>query len=139
VNAAVETRTFGVSSDEVVAIDSWVEQVGLRWGESERTVFRARLCIAELAANVVEHGIPRSGVDRIVVTLRHLGNGIGIEFLDACEPFDSSRKVLVAKPASIETASAGGRGLMLIHAYAEDLAYRDDGTGNRVMLNVTAR
>jgi hypothetical protein len=92
VNAAVETRTFGVSSEEVGAIDNWVEQVGLRWGESERTVFRARLCIAELAANV----------------------------------------------ASIESASERGRGLLLIHAYARDLSYCNDGTCNRVMLKVNS-
>ncbi|HEY6257590.1 MAG TPA: ATP-binding protein [Xanthobacteraceae bacterium] len=137
-NAAVETRAFGVSSPEIGAIDTWVERVGLEWGESERTVFRARLCIAELAANVLEHGVSKSGVARIVVALRRLGDGIGIEFRDSCEPFDPTRRIVVAGTASIESASEGGRGLMLLQAYAKELSYCNDESGNRVTLKINS-
>jgi len=136
VNVAVESRTFRVSTDDVGAIDSWIEQVAAQWGESERTVFRARLCIAELAANVVEHGIARSDRDRIVVTLRHLGDGIGVEFLDSCGPFDPTVAAVAAGAASIESVSDGGRGLMLVRAYAHDISYSNDGTCNRITLKI---
>jgi hypothetical protein len=39
-----------VSSDEIGAIDRWVEKVGVQRGQSQRIVFRTRLCIAELSA-----------------------------------------------------------------------------------------
>jgi serine/threonine-protein kinase RsbW len=136
VNAATETRTFGVSSGEVTAIDSWVEKVANRWGESERTVFRTRLCIAELAANVVEHGIARSGDDYIAVTLSHLGNGIGVEFRDSGRPFDPTIEPAASHAGSIEQAAASGRGLMLVRAYAGDIAYCNDGACNRITLKI---
>ena len=136
--AAVATRTFGVSSLEVGAIDNWVEQVATQWGENERTVFRTRLCVAELAANVIEHGCARPGDDHIVVTLRHLGDGIGVEFLDSCAPFDPTREIAATKAASIEAMDPGGRGLLLVRAYAQDLAYRNDGTRNRVTLKINS-
>jgi serine/threonine-protein kinase RsbW len=138
VNAARETRTFGVSSDEVAAIDSWVEQVVTRWGERERTVFRTRLCVAELAANVLEHGISRSDDDHIVVTLRQLGDGVGVEFLDSCAPFDPTGEIAATKAASIESLRPGGWGLLLVRAYANNLSYCNDGTRNRVTLKVNA-
>jgi anti-sigma regulatory factor (Ser/Thr protein kinase) len=138
VNAARETRTFGVSSDEVAAIDSWVEQVATQWGESERTVFRTRLCVAELATNVLEHGIWRSDDDHMVVTLRHLGDGIGVEFLDSRAPFDPTGETAATIADSIESLRPGGWGLRLVRAYARDLSYCNDGMRNRVTLKINS-
>jgi serine/threonine-protein kinase RsbW len=135
-NAAVESRTFGVAACELAAIDDWVGQVGRRWGESERTVFRTRLCIAELAGNVIEHGGAPSGHDQIVVTLRRLGDGIGVEFRDSRPPFDPTGEPAPPQAASIETLRPGGLGLRLVHAYARDLSYRQEGAHNRVSLKI---
>jgi serine/threonine-protein kinase RsbW len=136
VNAAVETRTFGVSSGDLAAIDTWVAQVAHQWGESERTVFRTRLCIAELAANVLEHGSARSGDAYIAVTLSRLGDGIGVEFRDSGRPFDPTTAIAATQAFSIESAPAGGRGLMLVRAYAGDIVYCNDGACNRVTLKI---
>ena len=135
-NAALATRTFGVSAHAVVAIDDWVLQVATRWGESERTVFRTRLCVAELAGNVLEHGGARSGDNLIVVTLRHLGDGIGVEFLDTCARFDPTGEIDATDAASIESLRPGGWGLRLLHAYATDLSYRRERGRNRVALKI---
>ena len=110
-----------------------------RWGESERTVFRTRLCIAELAGNVIEHGGAPSGRDQIEVTLCRLGDGIGVEFLDTRPPFDPTREPAPPEAASIETLQPGGLGLRLVHAYARDLSYRQEGARNRVSLKIEYR
>jgi anti-sigma regulatory factor (Ser/Thr protein kinase) len=137
VTAAVETGTFGVSSGEVAAIDTWVADVGHRWGASERTVFRTRLCIAELAANVLEHGVASSAEAYIAVTLIHIDDGIVVEFRDSGRPFDPTIETAAAPiAASIESASTGGRGLMLVRAYAGDIAYSHDGACNRITLKI---
>jgi anti-sigma regulatory factor (Ser/Thr protein kinase) len=138
VTAAVESRTFGVTSAEVAAIDIWVAEVASQWGESERTVFRTRLCIAELAANVLEHGVARASEDCIAVTLRHLGDGIAVEFQDSRRAFDPTAELVAPDGASIESASVGGRGLLLLRAYAGDIAYHNDGARNRVTLKIKA-
>jgi anti-sigma regulatory factor (Ser/Thr protein kinase) len=139
VNAAVETRTFGVSAREVAAVDDWIVEVATHWGKSERTAFRTRLCIAELADNVLEHGGVPSAHDQIVVTLRHLGDGIGVEFLDTRAPFDPTRELApLPDAASIEALQPGGLGLRLVHAYARGLAYRNDGTRNRVTFRINS-
>ena len=134
----VETRSFGVTSAEIGAIDDWVEQIGRAWGARERTVFRARLCIAELAANVLEHSVPKSGSAPLVVTLSRLNDGIGIEFRDSCAPFDPRAQVAARSEASIETAREGGRGLRLLQTYAKELSHCHDGSGNRVTLKISS-
>jgi serine/threonine-protein kinase RsbW len=136
VNVAVQTRTFGVSSDEVSAIDGWVEKVAAQWGQSERAVFGARLCIAELAANVLEHGGASSSDDHIIVTICRLDDGIEIEFLDSRAAFDPTAKSVATKSASAECEDAGGLGLMLLQARADELTYCNDGTYNRVKLKI---
>ena len=130
----VETRVFGVSRDDVAAIDSWLEQMGARWDVHERTMFGARLCIAELAANTLEHGVTISGDDHIIVTVRRRPLGIELEFMDSCAPFDPTAKPAKRPPQTLASANAGGRGLFLIHSYADKLTYSYDGTYNRVRL-----
>jgi len=134
----IETRSFGMSRSEVAAIDNWLEEIGTRWGESERAIFGARLCIAELAANAVEHGVASTGADHMVVTLRRLSSGIEVEFLDSRAPFDPTGPVLAPGTQSIESTSAGGRGLTLLQAYARALTYSHDGTYNRVRMTIGA-
>ncbi len=136
VHSAGERRTFGRSPDRVGALDAWVEQVAAHWGKTQGTAFRTRLCIAELAANVVEHGIARSSDDKMVVALYQYHDGIGIEFLDSCAPFDPTQDTVKTKVESIESMDPGGRGLMLLRAYAENLAYRNDGTCNCVTMKI---
>jgi len=102
-------------------------------------MFAARLCVSELAANAVEHGIATAGADdRIVVTLSRCDDGIVIEFRDSRRPFDPTSHVATPPPESIYAAEIGGRGLMLVRAYSRDLAYRHDGRENRVTLKIAS-
>jgi anti-sigma regulatory factor (Ser/Thr protein kinase) len=135
---SAETRTFEVDRD-AGKIDDWIEMVGRRWGENQRTIFGARLCVAELAANVIEHGIAKSGRGHIIVTLTRLSDGIGIEFMDSYARFDPTGGAIAKQPASIDSATVNGRGLLLVHAYSAELAYRHDGIYNRVTLRIESR
>jgi anti-sigma regulatory factor (Ser/Thr protein kinase) len=137
-SSPVENRTFGVSPGEIAEIDRWVEAVGAQWGASKRSVFGTRLCIAELAANVLDHGVASSADDRIAITLRRLSDGIAIEFIDSREPFDPTRTAVAASAATIDSVEESGRGLLLLQAYANDLSYHHDGTYNRVTLKVAS-
>lgn len=133
---SVETQTFGISADDIAAIDRWIGTVGGRWGLSERIVFGARLCLAELAANTLEHGGAARGNDRITVAVRRVGDGIEIEFTDARAAFDPTRIAPAASPHAGVMKPPGGLGLKLIRAYADEVSYRDDGVHNRITLKI---
>jgi anti-sigma regulatory factor (Ser/Thr protein kinase) len=134
-----ETRIFEIDRNEVARADEWIEALGRRWGESPRTIFGARICVAELFANVIEHGIGKSDRDRITVTLARRHDGIGIEFLDTCARFDPTAVAAPVQGNSIESVTIDGRGLMLVRAYAKEFIYRCDSSGNRITLRIEAR
>ena len=137
--SAVETLSFNAARAEADRIDTFIETTGRRWGVHQKTIFAARLCVAELFANAIEHGGAKSGHDRIIVTLARRGDGLGIEFLDPGAPFDPTAFALAEKPDTIDAVAINGRGLMLIRAYAGEFAYRHDGTYNRVTLSIAPR
>src|SRR5262249_49230652 len=122
----------------VAAIDDWLEQIGARWGVAERTMFGARLCIAELAANTLEHGVAISEVDHIIVTARRRLLGIELEFLDSRGSFDPTAKPARRGEGTLASADPRGRGLSLIHSYVDKLTYSHDGTYNRTKLTINS-
>jgi anti-sigma regulatory factor (Ser/Thr protein kinase) len=135
-----ETRTVGISPGEISALDCWIEAVGARWAANARTVFGARVCVAELAANVLEHAIPNAnGVpDHIIVGLARCAYGIEVEFIDTRGPFDPTRKVAGAPVVNIESINPRGRGLRLLQAYARDLSYSRNGASNRITFRIVS-
>jgi anti-sigma regulatory factor (Ser/Thr protein kinase) len=134
---AVATRRFRAHPLEVKAIDQWIKEVAARW-QGEWAVFRTRLCVAEIAANVVEHGQDAHADAEIIVTLDRSDAGIEIEVADSGRAFDPTAVEPVPLAHAIETAPVGGRGLRILRTFARDLSYRRDGNFNHVRMHVPA-
>src|SRR5262245_31175603 len=131
-------RTFRAATGDLPDIDTWSASVAVRWAPAERARLRARVCIAELVANAIEHGGANSERDTVTITLHRQGPDLGIEYADTAAPFDPT---VARVPASAldEEASLGGRGLRLLQAYALQLSYRHDGKRNVINFGVTAK
>jgi anti-sigma regulatory factor (Ser/Thr protein kinase) len=130
-----QTRTFKATAQEIAAADAWVERIGRSWGIPDRTAFGARICIAEIAANVLEHGASPA---ELGVTLRRRDAGLEIEITDSGPPFDPTAVTERPLPQTIEEAEIGGLGLRLVRSYASDITYRHDGVCNRLKLHLPA-
>ena len=129
---------FHATAEEIAAADAWVDEIGRSWGIPERTAFGARVCIAEIAANVLEHSAtPRKAVE-LGVTLCRRESGLDIEITDSGPPFDPTAVGERPLPQSLDEAEIGGLGLRLARAYASDITYRRDGLCNRLKLHVPA-
>src|SRR5262249_39196531 len=122
--------------EDIAAADTWIDEVGRRLGIPERTTFRARLCVAEIAANVLEYGLPPAA--EFGVTMRRRGDGLDIEVTDSGRPFDPTTAPAAELPRSLEQARIGGLGLHLVRSYAEDISYFYDGVCNRLRLHLPA-
>jgi anti-sigma regulatory factor (Ser/Thr protein kinase) len=134
---AVATRKFRAQAVDVKAIDQWIKEVAARW-QGEWAVFRTRVCVAEIAANVVEHGKGDRADAEIIVTLDPSDAGIDIEIADSGGPFDPTAVEPVPLAHSIEMAPIGGRGLRILRTFARDLSYRRDGNFNHVRMHIPA-
>jgi len=134
VSASVQKRTFGVSVCDVTAIDAWIEDVTTRLGVSEKTAFRTRVCVAELASNVLEHGFQPNAGDHITISIASANDGVQVEFADTRGAFDPTIKPSTTRFDDLQ--NGGGRGLVLLHAYAANMDYANDGTYNRLKFHV---
>jgi anti-sigma regulatory factor (Ser/Thr protein kinase) len=131
-----QARSFPAREDSIGTIDEWVEAVCRAWTIDGRTLFAARLCVSELATNTIEHGVPAAANDTIEVTLSRRGDGVGITLADSRAPFDPTAAPPRTLPTSLEEAEIGGRGILLVRAYAPDLAYRHEGSRNHLSLTI---
>jgi hypothetical protein len=93
-----------------------------------------------VAAELEKRWNDRLAIVRNLETLRCCDDGIEIEFMDTLAPFDPTSVAIPNSTGSsdVAKASVGGRGLMLIAAYSEHVAYRHDGFYNRVTLKVNS-
>ena len=133
-----QTRTFRVTPDEISAADAWIEEVGRSWGIAERTTFGARICVAEIAANVLEHGATPAEPAQLGVTLRRRESGLDVEITDSGRPFDPTTLPEPPLSDAIEAAHIGGLGLRLVRSYASEVTYRHDGVCNHLTLRLRA-
>jgi anti-sigma regulatory factor (Ser/Thr protein kinase) len=129
---AAETRAYVVTPDRTSDIDAWIESVGAKWRLPEDVVFRTRVCVAEIAANLMEHGRSRTDGDDIRITLRPAAPFLEVEISDSGREFDPTTPAAV----TLATDTYGGRGLRLLHAYATAMSYRRAGGRNQLMLRV---
>jgi anti-sigma regulatory factor (Ser/Thr protein kinase) len=130
--AAAETRSIIATADGISELDGWIERVGGSWRVPDDVVFRARICVAEVAANLMEHGRASPDGDRITVVLRPDETTLEIELTDTGRAFDPTA------PAAAGTSpdSLGGRGLRLLRAYAAAMSYRRAAGRNILRLRV---
>src|SRR5690349_3430096 len=100
--AETESRSYIATPDRLADIDGWLEQAGGAWRLPEVVVFRARVCVAEILANLLEHGRARPDGDDIRITLRPCPPALDLEILDSGRPFDPTRRAAaaVAAPAA---------------------------------------
>jgi anti-sigma regulatory factor (Ser/Thr protein kinase) len=134
----VETRTFRAEPSDISAADDWIEAVARRWALGERTRFGARLCVAEIASNVLEHGTSSDKTAEFALTLRRKGDGLDVEVSDTGRPFDPTATTPRPSAPSLDQTAVGGLGLRLLRSYASHIAYRHDGTRNHLTLHLPA-
>lgn len=121
-------ESFDVRATALPEIDEFIAAFGLSHACPQRAIFRARVAIAELAANALEHGRPKPDGDTFRIALEKAAAGLLVTYADTTTSFDPA--ALGAPEASSERN--GGRGLAIIRQLADEIAYRRDGDWNIV-------
>jgi anti-sigma regulatory factor (Ser/Thr protein kinase) len=133
---AAATRSFTATQVQMSEIDDWIERLGSKWHVAEDVVFRARVCVAEIAANVMEHGRAQADWDDIDITLRAAGPALDIDISDTGRAFDPTGQLDTDAATARKAATLGGHGLRLLRSYATNMTYRREGGRNLLSLRV---
>ncbi len=129
-------REFLADAAGVDEIDRWLEEETQGW-PCAAAMLKARVCAAELAANVMEHGSGPGRPARIQMSLSAEDGDVVLEIVDDGAPFDPTRPV-AAVSETLEAAAPGGRGIRTVQGLASTLAYRREDGRNRLRLTVRA-
>jgi len=107
---------------------SWLRAGGAFLGVPQEQIDRLELCLNEVLANLVEHGGDAVASHAIQLELgaSPVASGFGIQLVvcDQGEPFDSGQVDPRPLPGSLEQASPGGLGLLLVRTFCDGMHYR---------------
>ena len=108
------------------ALSQWVDaQVA---GLDAHQAYALRLCVEELAGNVLLHGA--AGTLQVIVD----GPPLSLVVEDDGPAFDPSAVTSPSLPTSLDEARPGGLGLLLARRYSRTMAYARAGGWNRLEL-----
>jgi anti-sigma regulatory factor (Ser/Thr protein kinase) len=130
VSSRFDELTIGASSDEVRRASDWLYATCRRNGVPEKLVERLVLCLNEVLANVIVHGgsAALSSPVKLVLEIR-LDEGCGkagVTVSDAGLAFDPASVTARTLPKTLEEASLGGLGLVMIRRLSDWLDYRNE-------------
>ena len=113
---------------ELPRLNAWVDDRVAALAPSDAEAYALRLCVEELAGNVLLHGA--------AAALRVTVDGPPLRLLveDDGPGFDPRAVPKPVLPGSLDEAQPGGLGLLLTRHYASGLTYERVGGWNRVQV-----
>jgi serine/threonine-protein kinase RsbW len=97
-----------------------------------KEVHDLRLAVQEACTNIIEHSLHRRPDARLLVVIREIPGGLGVEIQDQGPPYNP-RSPLARPPEPTELAE-GGYGLFLINTLVDEIHYRSRDGVNRLLL-----
>jgi serine/threonine-protein kinase RsbW len=128
--------TITANGVEVRRASEWLDTACRGHEVPQSVVERLVLCLNEVLANVIAHGGKgaRSAPVKLVLEVAlEQGHGkAGVTVSDAGTAFDPRSVPARSLPRTLEEASLGGRGLLLVRRCSDWLDYRHEGGRNHL-------
>jgi len=111
--------TFEAYADAAEELRSMLDERAL----DERTRYRVELVFEELVTNVIRHSSSRHVSPSIEARVAFEIDHIVLTLEDDGRPFDPRQYEIAALPKSLEEASIGGLGIMLVRNACDQIEY----------------
>ena len=122
--------TIHASGDEVRRASDWLDAACRKHEVPEEHVERLLLCLNEVLANVIVHGgsAARSAPVKLMLetSVEEGGGMAGVTVSDAGIAFDPRSVAPRTLPKSLDEASVGGLGLVMVRRCSDWLDYRNE-------------
>jgi len=127
--------TIGANGTEVRRASEWLEVACQRREVPQAPVDRLVLCLNEVLANVIAHGgrTALSAPIRLMLEVNHAHYKASVTVSDAGTAFNPLTVPEKILPKTLEAASPGGLGLVMIRRCSDWLHYRHEDGRNHLM------
>jgi anti-sigma regulatory factor (Ser/Thr protein kinase) len=122
------------SPTEMARLSDWLDEQEQVLPIPNGLVYAVRLCLEEAVANLISHTPATSEGPDITVDLAWQGDVLIAAIEDHGPPFDPRTAPAPARPASLDDATPGGLGIMLMLSFATDIEYDTVPGRNRLTL-----
>jgi anti-sigma regulatory factor (Ser/Thr protein kinase) len=120
-------------------LQHWVETLATEYLLPASTVHRIDLCLTELMTNLISYGYPDGKHGTVRFRFWRQPDQIVIRINDDGAAFDPTRFVSQGPARSLEEASAGGRGILLVRHFSDELHHIRAGAENQLTLVFRSR
>ena len=133
-SSPVQEIAIGGTLGAVAEAARWVESLARAGLLPAERLYDAQLCLEEALANIVRHGFAATAEPHIRLRFCRQPDAVLIEIEDNGAPFDPTRFVVPARPASLAQAQPGGKGIGLLRQFSDAQSYERAGGLNRLSL-----
>ena len=129
-----KTTEIIIPSDisQIQIVEAKAEKIAQRLGFSEDECDSLAIAVTEIVANAINHGNKRNKQKSVYVKFIIKNNTFEIHVKDEGEGFDPNEIADPLKPENILKDS--GRGVFIVKALVDDVKYKFDKTGTKVIL-----
>lgn len=131
------TLELQATPQEVMRAVELVQELGKQRQLCQRDIFALALTLEECASNIVDHAYRRDPRQKFRLIVEFTPAAVTIELRDHGPEFDPTHQLAQQNVEALSERSAGGRGLLLVQHYADELLYHREPTEN--VLRLTKR
>ena len=128
-------NTLSGLRDGLTQLNDWLAAAVLEQDVADK----ANLVFEEIVTNIIRYAFDDRDEHPIEIKLGQNSEMLTFEFFDAGRPFDPRSAKRPAEPETLETATIGGRGLLLVSSAAKGVDYERTQDGRNHLTIALAR
>lgn len=120
---------------EIARLNLWLKDLQTDFGLGRAVMERLKLCLNEVAANIITHGYPEALTDgAFEIDLSREADRLVVRVWDDAQPFDPTQAEHAKPITGLEDVQIGGFGIKLIREHSDLMTYRREGSRNLLCL-----
>ena len=128
--------TISNQTTEMLNVEKWLAALTEKPGLSPRTGFALDLVLNEALINTIFYGYDDKGEHKIHISIKDSPEDLEVEITDDARPFNPLDVKPTEAAQTLEEASIGGRGILLMKEYCNELNYCYSGQQNHLLLSI---
>lgn len=121
----------------MIKVEKWLADLSEKMQLTPRTGFALDLVLNEALINIINYAFEDSLQHQIIINLKQTSDELIVEIIDNGRPFNPLQNETPELAKSLEEASIGGRGILLLREYCSQMNYCYSEGKNRLFMTIS--